>query len=352
MAYFKFHLAAGRADVWQIQRVLSAKVLGFENRPHPDWSASEESVEIGHKSILTVLYEWMQYFVGNAAQIDVNEAESKFKFGGILQQDEDVKLAFRLGPDFHIWTTKRFLLVDRKQAGKGKVLYRTTPYVSVKAFSWTSAGMFDDDSELEFWTGMPWLPYYKQDLAGGVNAKEVMQEIGQQISTYKIHPALPRQLWPQSALSDASENAGSLLDKGNPIGDFFGWLKGAGHKLDAQKANEEFHTEKPFLLPDEEVKLAVKASRDTTLVTNKRTMVVDVQGLTGKRVQYKSIPFGAVGGFSVESAGLMDVDTSMELFTTAYGLPKIHQNFRNGEVDIFYVSDLLTNGTYHGLVAA
>jgi len=361
MSYFKFDLADGRADLWRIQQVLSAKVLGFEDRPNRDWNASELTVTVdkrhgggGHDGPIGVLYDWMHKFDGNAHQVDVNETERKLKYGGILHQDEGVKLAFRLRKDFHIWTTKRFLLVDRKRFWFGKkVLYRSTPYVSVKAFSWTSAGMFDLDSELEFWTAMPWLPHYKQDLAGGrINAQEVMQEIGREISTYKIHPALPRSLWPQSAFSHSAEEGESLLDKGSPVGDFVGWFKGAGYKLDANELNKEFHTETPFLLPDEEVKFAVKASRDTTLVTNKRTMFVDVKGITGTSVQYMTIPFGAVGAFSVESAGLMDVDTNMKIFTTAYGLTKFQQNFRKGEVDIFYVSDLLTNGTYHGMIAA
>jgi hypothetical protein len=306
-------------------------------------------------SPIRVLYDWFNYLDGNAAQVDPVEAEQKFKYGGILQQDETVKLAFRLGKDFHIWSNKRFLLVDRKgwfDMGKS-VLYRSTPYISIKAFSWTSAGKFDTDSELEFWTAMPWLPHYKQDLrAGRINAEEVMHVIGREVSTYKIHPALPRSLWPQSELSHSHGSPGSLLEKNTPIGDFIGWFTGAGYKIDADKANTEFHTKTPFLLEDEQVNFGVEFGRDRTLITNKRTLFVDVQGITGTSVHYKTIPFGAVGAFSVQTPGVIDVDSHMQLFTTAYGLTQFTQNFRKGEVDIFKVSDLLTTGMYHGMVAA
>jgi hypothetical protein len=354
MSYFKFDLAAGRADLWRIQQVLNSKVLGFENRAHPEWSSMLEQ-QSGKQPIET-LYDWFHYFDGNAEQVDPIEAENKFKYGGILQQDERVKLAFRLGKDFHIWSNKRFLLVDRKgwfDIGKS-VLYRSTPYISVKGFAWTSQGVFDTDSELEFWTAMPWLPHYKQDLRQGrINAEQIMHVIGREVSTYKIHPALPRSLWPQSEFSHSDGAPGSLLEKNTPIGDLIGWFQGAGYKIDADKANMEFHTEKPFLLPDEQAKFAVKAGRDTTLITNKRTMLVDVQGITGTAVHYKTIPFGAVGAFLVRSPGLLDVASTMQIFTTAYGgMSTFTQNFRKGEVDIFKVSDLLTTGMYHGMVAA
>jgi len=105
--------------MWSIQQVLNAKVLGFENRQHPEWGSLLQQNDAG--SPVKTLFDWFHYFDGNADQIDPKEAEQKFKSGGILEQDEDVKLAFRIGNDFHMWTNMRFLLVDRKGFfGEGK----------------------------------------------------------------------------------------------------------------------------------------------------------------------------------------------------------------------------------------
>jgi len=330
MSFFEFDLARGRADLWELQQLLSAFVLGFEHRPPPKEGSLLEDNPIG---------DFYHYMEDNAEQVNPVRVEDEFKKGGILQGDEGVQLAFRLGNDFHIWTSKRFLLVDRKgwmDSGR-KVLYQSIPYHSMRAFAVTSAGMFDTDSELEFWTSMPWLSTYKQDLRNGrVDLNEIMAVLSNELSQCRKHPALP----------------GSFLEEKGPVGDLIGWFAGDAYEIDAAKANKEYHEDKPILAKDEEVKFACKASRDTTMLTTKRAILEDVQGLTGKRVQYKSLPYGSIGAFLVRSPGYWDVDSEMQLFTSAPGFSQFYQPFRKGYADIFKVSNLLTKAVFHSLIEA
>lgn len=54
--------------------------------------------------------------------------------------------------------------------------------------------------------------------------------------------------------------------------------------------------------------------RDHFVFTNKRLILVDVQGVTGKRREYKSIPYRAITRFSVESAGRTELDVDLKIW--------------------------------------
>ena len=76
---------------------------------------------------------------------------------------------------------------------------------------------------------------------------------------------------------------------------------------------QKFKSEIPVLQADETVELAYKHGRDMFIITTKRVMVIDVQGLSGKKVEFKSIPFKFINGFSVESAGTLSFSRKKKL---------------------------------------
>ena len=43
------------------------------------------------------------------------------------------------------------------------------------------------------------------------------------------------------------------------------------------------------------------------IFTNKRLILIDVQGLTGKKQEYRSIPYSKITQFSIETIGHFDV---------------------------------------------
>ena len=66
--------------------------------------------------------------------------------------------------------------------------------------------------------------------------------------------------------------------------------------------SEVFH----LLIDDEQPVAAFKTVRDQVIFTTKRIFVVNVQGITGKKISYFSYPYSKVQYFGVETAGLLD----------------------------------------------
>lgn len=73
---------------------------------------------------------------------------------------------------------------------------------------------------------------------------------------------------------------------------------------------------KDLLVPGEVAQIAYKTVRDTAVVTNKRFIISDKQGLTGKKVEVYTIPFKSIIMYSSENAGTFDFNTELELWTT------------------------------------
>lgn len=67
-----------------------------------------------------------------------------------------------------------------------------------------------------------------------------------------------------------------------------------------------------MLLPDEEIISAFNSIRDQVLTT-KRVITVNVQGITGKKVSYFSYPYRKVAFWGLESAGVLDIDSELML---------------------------------------
>lgn len=74
-----------------------------------------------------------------------------------------------------------------------------------------------------------------------------------------------------------------------------------------------------FLTEDEQIIAAFKTIRDQVVFTNKRVIAANVQGITGSKVDYTSLPYNKVNAFSVESAGSFDMDCELVLYIGEVG---------------------------------
>lgn len=73
-----------------------------------------------------------------------------------------------------------------------------------------------------------------------------------------------------------------------------------------------------LLVPGEQAFKAFKTIRDSAIFTDRRLIVRDSQGLTGKKVEIYSLPYSAINMWSSENAGkLLDVNAEVELWTRA-----------------------------------
>ncbi len=78
----------------------------------------------------------------------------------------------------------------------------------------------------------------------------------------------------------------------------------------------------PLLISGESVVGSYVAMRDRVVFTNKRIISVNVQGVTGKKVDFTSIPYSKIQTFSVETSGTFDLDAELEIWLSGLGLVK------------------------------
>lgn len=81
----------------------------------------------------------------------------------------------------------------------------------------------------------------------------------------------------------------------------------------------------PLLIDGENIIGVYKALRDYCVFTNKRVISVNVQGMTGKKKDYTSLPYSKVSAYSVETSGVLDLDSELEMYFS--GLGKVRFEF-------------------------
>jgi Bacterial PH domain len=92
----------------------------------------------------------------------------------------------------------------------------------------------------------------------------------------------------------------------------------------------------PLLVSDEKVEHAYRLIRDLIVFTNKRLILVDKQGLTGKKQEILSIPYVRIVKFSKENAGRMDFDAEIKVWVQGEGVPLEFQFKRGSDIDSIY----------------
>ena len=95
---------------------------------------------------------------------------------------------------------------------------------------------------------------------------------------------------------------------------------------------------RPLLVAGEEVIVSFKALRDHVVFTDKRIITVNVQGLTGKKQDFTSLPYSKVQAYSIETAGTIDRDAELELWFS--GLGKVRLEF-SGQYDVQGLSRMI-----------
>ena len=94
-----------------------------------------------------------------------------------------------------------------------------------------------------------------------------------------------------------------------------------------------------LLTEGEQVVRAFRIVRDLFVFTDKRLVLIDKQGVTGKKAEYHSIPYKSISHFSVETAGTFDMDAEMKIYITGSMTP-IEREFKRG-ADIIGVQKTL-----------
>ena len=97
----------------------------------------------------------------------------------------------------------------------------------------------------------------------------------------------------------------------------------------------------PLLIPGEKVIACFKSIRDGVVFTDKRIIAINVQGLTGSKADYSSLPYAKIQAYSVETASVWEWVPDSELEVCFSGLGKVRFEF-NKQTDIIELSRVIS----------
>lgn len=100
-----------------------------------------------------------------------------------------------------------------------------------------------------------------------------------------------------------------------------------------------------ILIDGEVIEIGFKLLRDTFIFTNRRLILIDKQGITGSKTEYKSINYKSISRFSVETAGTFELDAELKIWISGEANPSIIKQF-NKSVDVYEVQKVLA---FHAL---
>lgn len=104
-------------------------------------------------------------------------------------------------------------------------------------------------------------------------------------------------------------------------------ILGNAAETDAQEIQLELQQ---LLAPGETVRAAYAVIRDLLVFTTKRLILIDKQGVTGKKREYLSIPYRSIERFSMETTGHFDLDAEIKIWVRGQTEP-ISKTFRNNK---------------------
>mmetsp|Transcript_9856 Transcript_9856/g.20573 ORF Transcript_9856/g.20573 Transcript_9856/m.20573 type:complete len:790 (-) Transcript_9856:247-2616(-) len=316
-----------KVDMFMIHRYLSERCMrvSAHNLKSDSIPVSSELLRPTPPGTGEDLVNWLG---NNAVSIDDKEADSKFHEAGILQEDEHVAFAFKTGRDSLYLTNKRLFVVDTQGVTGKRKEYMSVPWDSIRVWSVESAGNFDLDMEMRCWFKGFWDNKVKQDLRSG---RADIIAIQQYIAHFVIGNAngIAALKYAQSV---SSMPAGSM-DK------FLSYVTNDAIVKDPQAISEKLHTSPRILQEDETLESAYKCGRDLFLFSTKRIIEIDVKGITGKSVEYKSYPLRYNKAFKIETEGHLLNGPGVKVYTED---ENIDQNFAKGSSDIWPLHQILS----------
>jgi hypothetical protein len=96
-----------------------------------------------------------------------------------------------------------------------------------------------------------------------------------------------------------------------------------------------------ILAKSETIEKAYKLIRDLFIFTNKRLILVDKQGLSGKKVEFHSYPYKSITHFSIETAGTFDLDAELKIWISGSAIP-VAKRF-NKSLNIYELQSVLAD---------
>ncbi|WP_370173507.1 PH domain-containing protein [Leeuwenhoekiella palythoae] len=117
----------------------------------------------------------------------------------------------------------------------------------------------------------------------------------------------------------------------------FGRILGNASEIPAEELSTKYER---LLTNSEQVELGFKLLRDVFIFTTKRLILIDVQGVTGSKVEYKSLPYKNISRFSLETAGTFDLDAELKIWISSENVPSVSKKFTK-QIDVYAIQRYL-----------
>ena len=95
----------------------------------------------------------------------------------------------------------------------------------------------------------------------------------------------------------------------------------------------------PIFAAGEKILSSFQAIRDGVVFTDKRIIAINIEGFTGKKKDFTSLPYGKIQVFSVTTPGMLDLDSELELYFTGLGTVRFEFESR---VDVTGISRIIS----------
>jgi hypothetical protein len=117
----------------------------------------------------------------------------------------------------------------------------------------------------------------------------------------------------------------------------FSALLGNAGAVDQESLTKDYGK---LLIEGESIELGFKLIRDTFIFTSKRLILIEKQGITGSKIEYKSIVYKSISRFSIETAGTFDLEAELKIWVSSEVNPSIVKQF-NKSVNVYDVQNVL-----------
>ncbi|MCO8125021.1 PH domain-containing protein [Stieleria sp. TO1_6] len=119
----------------------------------------------------------------------------------------------------------------------------------------------------------------------------------------------------------------------------FSGIMGSASEANLDKVEKQIAS---IMVDQESIEQAYQLIRDLIVLTNRRIIVIDKQGVTGRKTEYLSIPYRSIVRYSIESAGTFDLDSDLKLWLSSTPEP-LTFDFRKND----HVADIVKIITAH-----
>lgn len=117
----------------------------------------------------------------------------------------------------------------------------------------------------------------------------------------------------------------------------FDRLTGNAGKVDNENA---LKVVEGLLTSTEEIVSTYKLIRDYIIFTNKRLILIDIQGI-GTKKEIQSVPYRSISRFTIEPAGTGDIDSEIDLYISNSQDPVVNLELGRNRENIYEIARTL-----------